>query len=224
MPVAGAFIPSLSTAHRSPPLRLQIDGRECLQRLVNAFLYHVDWDNDHLFEAVMPRRGPLADGAVLLGDLLGSSLLLDIKDQGDPDSWDPPLRRRVERRLQETGCTMADVRARQANAGALSGKRKLRGAAMDPFADAESGGPECTPGGAWSLEQLCLAAGDKIKLTYDLGDMHEFSMEVEEVCPDAPAIPEVDLGYENATRARLLDRGPARMARQYRGESDSESE
>mmetsp|Transcript_30509 Transcript_30509/g.45150 ORF Transcript_30509/g.45150 Transcript_30509/m.45150 type:complete len:97 (+) Transcript_30509:352-642(+) len=45
-----------------PFVVVDIDSRECLQRLICSFLYHMKWDPIHLFECTMPARGPLKVG------------------------------------------------------------------------------------------------------------------------------------------------------------------
>jgi SAP domain/Plasmid pRiA4b ORF-3-like protein len=41
-----------------PYVRIELDSRECLQRLVNSFLHFMGWTNEHLFEITLPHRGP----------------------------------------------------------------------------------------------------------------------------------------------------------------------
>jgi len=54
-----------------PYVRFEIDARECLQRVVNAFLYYFGWDNTHLWSMDMPRRGDLQEGVIPLMNHLG---------------------------------------------------------------------------------------------------------------------------------------------------------
>jgi hypothetical protein len=51
-----------------PYVRLEIDGRECVQRVITSFLNHFGWDNSHLFNVEMPRRGDSEAGNVNLMD------------------------------------------------------------------------------------------------------------------------------------------------------------
>ena len=142
-----------------PYVRIELDSRECVQRLVTSFLHFMGWDSSHLFEITMPR-----------------------------------------------GCT-----------------RELQGAAFDAF-EGESFGFGPPPAGAFaygppaggfrSLEEFSLQAGDKLDVLYDFGDSNQFCVAIESINDAQEALSEVELGYSNKTRARLVNKG-GRMFSQY---------
>jgi hypothetical protein len=49
-------------------VRLEMDGRECIQRVILSFLKHFGWDKSHLFTVEIPRRGDSEVGNVNLMD------------------------------------------------------------------------------------------------------------------------------------------------------------
>mmetsp|Transcript_45573 Transcript_45573/g.89032 ORF Transcript_45573/g.89032 Transcript_45573/m.89032 type:complete len:246 (+) Transcript_45573:107-844(+) len=55
--------PSPPTPSR-PYVLLEIDGRECLQRVIHSMLYHFGWNSDYTFKCSMPCRGELREGTV----------------------------------------------------------------------------------------------------------------------------------------------------------------
>jgi hypothetical protein len=141
-----------------PYVRIELDSRECLQRLVSSFLHFMGWTNEHLFEITLPHRGPT---------------------------------------------------------------RKLMGAAFDAFEGTYDFGPPA--GGFRSLEELSLQAGDKLDVLYDFGDSNKFRIEIESVKDAQESLPEVELGYSNQTRTRLVNKG-GRMFPQYGNSEDDNSE
>jgi hypothetical protein len=48
---------SIACKDELPYVRLEKDGRECIQRVIISFLNHFGWDKSHLFQVEMPRRG-----------------------------------------------------------------------------------------------------------------------------------------------------------------------
>lgn len=201
-----------------PWVRLEIDGRECVQRLVNAVVHYFGWDNDHLFALEMPRRGPLPDGSVPLMDTINIDIYCTIQmNGGSLEGMDQKRRAHCEKRLRDCGCTMEDVRTVMADEDAPSKVRKITGAAFCPF-QKEGMEKNVVGQGLLSLENLCIDKGDEIALTYDFGDDRRFCISVENTECNSEIIGEVELGSKQLTRARLLAKGSAKEA-QYRYES-----
>jgi hypothetical protein len=244
-----------------PFVKFNIDGRECLQRVINAMLHYFGWDNTHLFECKMPRRGSLPDGAEKLVDALGPYLgFTDIMyimlayPNGDAeklvDALGPHLgyadirgsesvmlanpknlfgeeysRRHIHRRLEKASLTWADIATAVQNPQANGPWRKLQGSAFEPIPFGGWRFDGSWSGGHLELERLLLEAGDRINVTYDFGDMNEFTLQVESVFEHTyTVLPELTLGKYNKTRAALLEKGNVRIPHQYSGFSDDEDD
>ena len=51
-------------------VKFEVDGRECLQRMMNALLYYHGWTNVYLCDIIMPRRGTLEAGSLKMVDTM----------------------------------------------------------------------------------------------------------------------------------------------------------
>ena len=69
-------------------------------------------------------------------------------------------------------------------------------------------------GGHFTMKELAIQKGDKIKLMYDLGDRDEFLILVEEVKTNQPLLPEVSLKGQD-TRAKLIETSAATIHKQH---------
>jgi hypothetical protein len=214
-----------------PYVRIELDSRECIQRLVNAFLHFMGWDNTHLFEITMPNRGPVSKGAVPLWEKIG---LDQCTVTFNPEALQNALsgqneqyRHHFERILKNSDSTWDDVRQVIANPRAVGPTRKLQGAAFDAFEGQPLGVfayfaemDRLPPaGGCHTLDELSLQAGDKLDVLYDFGDSNEFRIEIESVRVAQEPLPEAQLGYLNPTRVRLVNKG-GRVRSQYDNSED----
>lgn len=200
-----------------PSVTIEIDSRECLQRVVNSMLYHFDWDNTHLFQMNMPRHGDLLDG---LEKLWLSLPTLDIGLAIKQGSLIPDLTQqdpRVRRRLEKLGVTSEIIAKVQEDPEGLSSVRKISGAGFDPVGkghgnDFEGEGP--SDGGWFSIEELALEKGDKMDLLYDFGQRSKFFLRIQDVKQNAPVLPEANV-YHHKTRVKLVSKGVSKMRKQY---------
>lgn len=213
-----------------PYVRIELDSRECIQRLVNAFLSFMGWDNTHLFEITMPNRGSLVKGAIPLWEKIGLDIGIALTCpealQRALSGQDEEYRRHIERILKRSDSTWDDVRQVIANSRAVGPTRKLAGAAFDAFEGQPSGAfmDECPPGGGYhTLEELSLQAGDKLDISYDFGDSNRFRIQIESVKEAQEPLPEANLGYGNPTRARLVNKG-GKIRSQYYTEHGDDTE
>lgn len=206
-----------------PCVRIQIDGRECVQRLVNAFLAYFGWDNSHLFEVKMPRKGDNTVGAELLVDAMKCSTVVDrfrryFDDYGmDLEDWriaDHYRRRIVTDKLQNGKYTMEDLRRASFDCEAMGDYRVLNGQASDPQAGAydDEMWERLPAQGNLSLHELSVETGDVMSVSYDLGDNHIFTLTVEEVETNTVLAEESLQG--NPTRAKLVKKF-GKIAEQY---------
>jgi len=69
-------------------------------------------------------------------------------------------------------------------------------------------------GGRFTMKELAIQKGDKVKLVYDLGDRNEFLILVEEVKTNQPLLPEVSLKGQD-TRAKLIEKSAATIHNQH---------
>lgn len=203
-----------------PFVLVDIDGRECLQRAVNAMIQYFGWDNTHLFRCKMPRRGLLDDGATKLVDEFGLDFGIAIRMgnvSADLYDRDVRLRRHIQRKLDGAGLDWSDLDRVIADPELTGPWRRLEGAAFEPFAKSSREYHEINyaSGGHLSLEALALRKGDKIRIRYDFGSGNVFTVRVVEVRKASMVLPEVSLGCFNDTRATLLERGNGQIHPQY---------
>lgn len=204
-----------------PSVTLEIDSRECLQRVVNSFLYHLDWDNTHLFECKLPARGSLTAGA---GNLWIQSFGIDLYDtlktgriSGNPSHHDKRMRQHLQKKLDAAGMDWSDFDRAKREPNATGKWRKLQGSGFDPHTKPmdDFGDEEPAAGGYFSLEELALEKGDKIQMTYDFGDDNKFTIFVMEKKERQTCLAEVKL-YGQETRVNLEKKSQAKMPKQYR--------
>ena len=174
---------------------LFIDGRECLQRMLVVCLHAWRWDDSHMFRATIPARGDCPWGAKRLGDLecLRMCLHPDINKgsfshelRSYSRSWEPP-ETSIKWNLQICGpssgaCRNSNPAVDRATLQALIAGdlalddpapfRTVTGVGFEPGAMRRDLGPYAAfsddEGGALSLEECELAAGDRISMLYDL--------------------------------------------------------
>ena len=199
-----------------PTITIDIDSRESMQRIVNSIMYHFGWDNTHLFEMKMPKRGDLKDGVAPLWLSLPSlDIGLALKQGGvspDPRRRDP----RINRRFVQLGLTDEMIVQIQAHPDAPCNVRRITGSGFDPMMKRRGEWCEgdAADGGWFSLQELALEKGDKVKLLYDFGQRDEFFIQIQDVKQNVPVLPEADL-YGHKTRAKLVDKGASKMRKQY---------
>jgi hypothetical protein len=209
-----------------PYVRLEMDGRECIQGVISSFLNHFGWDNTHLFEVEMPRRGDLDVGNVTLIDFYRLYEVEMIygrffeKYGTNLDNWpnktsrDEQVLKRIQQRLNG-GLTMETMSRALQDPDALADVRKMTGSAFDPMAEAydyvmsEQKPPQCNV----SMQELFLEKGDVLKFTYDMGSSSTFTVTIEDVKPEE-VLPE-ETAFGEPTRTRLVGKGPARIPEQY---------
>lgn len=71
--------------------RFQVDGRECLQRVLAVGLFHIEHPLDR-FVATLPLRGPCTHGGLTLDELYDNPRVVDMVDMArihgsDPTAW-----------------------------------------------------------------------------------------------------------------------------------------
>ena len=203
-----------------PHAIIDIDSRECLQRIVNAIMFHFKWDSSHLFECQLPARGSMKEGTDNLwlqefGCDFGVSLKMGSIDS-NPNNHPKPMRNHIQKRLAAAGMDWSDIDRAKREPNAMGKWRKLTGSGFDPMS--KSPGidfdEESADGGQFSLEDLVIQKGDKIKLLYDFGDRNKFFIFVEEVKFDQALLPEIRLnGFD--TRAKLVGMSECRIPKQH---------
>jgi hypothetical protein len=209
-----------------PYVRLEMDGRECIQGIISSFLNHFGWDPDHLFTVEMPRRGDLEVGTVTLIDffhLYEMEMIYgrffekygtNLDNFPNKTSRDKQIIKGIQQRLKG-GLTMDTIARALQDPEALAGFRKMNGHAFDPMGEAydfEMGKqepPQCNA----SMQELSLEKGDVLKFTYDMGSTSNFTVTIEDVKPEE-VLPE-ETAFGLPTRTRLVGKGPARIPKQY---------
>jgi hypothetical protein len=209
-----------------PYVRLEMDGRECIQRVISYFLNRFGWDNSHLFTVEMPRRGDSDVGNVNLMDRFelddveriykGSFQRYGTNLDNWPDetSHDKKTLKRLKQRTSGK-LTMEGMSRAFKDPEALADFREMNGSAFDPMAEGfdyemgEQKPPQCNV----SMQELSLEKGDVLKFAYDMGGRSKFTVTIEDVKPEEVLIEETTFGQP--TRARLVGKGSARIQKQY---------
>lgn len=205
-----------------PYVTLDIDSRECLQRVVNSMLYHFGWENDHLFECQLPARGDLKEGTGTNKQWLqyldhDIGLLRNFQyDSANTNKYKEQTRLKIQKKLDQFGLTWADIARAKREPEATGPWRKLTGSgfAHDTKGPCDDWNEDFTDGGWFSLGELALAKGDNIRMKYDLGDENNFIIHVTEIKQNAQVLPEVNL-YGHQTRMNLAKKGSSKMRNQY---------
>jgi hypothetical protein len=235
-----------------PFVEYRIDGRECLQRMLVVCLHAWGRNDMHAFRATMPARGDCPWGAKRLGDLecLQRSCHPDINKGSFSDEfrsfsshWEPP-ETWIKWNLQICGPSSGAYRNpnpavdRATLEALIAGHltlddpapfRTVSGVGFEPGAMRRVLGPYAMlsddVGGALSLEECDLAAGDRISMLYDFGEQNTIVFKVVAVERDQALLPEVPF-LRHMTRALLGRSGGAstRVRRQYHvSSSDSDA-
>ena len=206
-----------------PFVILEIDSRECIQRLVSSFLYHIKWDPTHLFECKMPARGPLRKGTGKLWcEIFGTDIGMMVQmgqASSDPSTYTERQRKRHQDRLDAAGLDWSDFDRAKREPNARGKWRKLQGSGFDPHTKPPRGwgdddDEESVTGGAVSLHEVALEKGDKIHMTYDFGKNHKFSIIALEKQERQTSLAEVKIfGLE--TRVALVEKLKIKMPKQH---------
>jgi hypothetical protein len=208
-----------------PFVILEIDSRECLQRLVSSFLYHMKWDPTHLFVCKMPARGPLKAGT---GNLWMEAFGIDIgmivqmgQVSSNPFTYPERQRKRHQDRLDAAGLDWSDFDRAKREPNARGKWRKLQGSGFDPHTKPPRGwddddDEEPVNGGAISLHEIALEKGDKIQMTYDFGDNHKFSIIALDKQERQTSLAEVKI-FGLKTRVALVKKSETKMPKQHEG-------
>mmetsp|Transcript_15265 Transcript_15265/g.17127 ORF Transcript_15265/g.17127 Transcript_15265/m.17127 type:complete len:378 (+) Transcript_15265:2-1135(+) len=215
-----------------PYVIIELDSRECLQRLVNSFLYYMKWDNGHLFECKMPARGPMKAGTSNLwyesfGMDMGMAVIMPTMSL-NPNNLDKRVRKLWQSRLDAAGLDWSDIDRAKREPKARGKWRKLEGSGFDPHSKSSSCGWDdddddddddndepSPPGGLISLRDLALVKGDKIQMKYDFGDNHTFTIIMLEKHERQTTHKEVKI-YGHDTRVVLVNKSTTcSMPNQY---------
>ena len=206
-----------------PFVILEIDSRECIQRLVSSFLYHIKWDPTHLFECKMPARGPLRKGTGKLWcEIFGTDIGMMVQmgqASSDPSTYTERQRKRHQDRLDAAGLDWSDFDRAKREPNARGKWRKLQGSGFDPHTKPPRGwddddDEEPVTGGAVSLHEVALEKGDKIHMTYDFGKNHKFSIIALEKQERQTSLAEVKIfGLE--TRVALVEKSKIKMPKKH---------
>jgi hypothetical protein len=208
-----------------------IDGRECLQRVLVIALHSWGWENcpgSHCFTATLPARGNCPWGTKRLGELDCLKHLHPIINAGSFTNnyghsngwWDPhhiSPQKWIKRTLQLAGpmmnrATLEDLLAHRLSLDDIAPFRTVDGVVFEPGAVGRPFSPDpwCHDvGGALSLEQCSICAGDQISMLCDFccGDTVIFN--VLQVDTVQTVLPELSIPF--ATRAFISQSGGARV-------------
>ena len=205
-----------------PMVEFCIDGRECLQRMLVVCLDTWGYDDTHMFQATMPNRGDCPWGKRRLGDL---DCFMDF-DFGQQEAFVRPLHTEqertkwIQRKLKSRHVDRATLEAlldRRLSLNDFAPFRTVEGTGFEPGPVGKGYDPDFSndTGGAISLNECCLAAGDRISVKYDFGDPSSIIFKIIKLDVNQQALPEVTVLRQHTTRARVVQRGGASAVRQY---------
>ena len=215
-----------------PFVDFRIDGRECLQRMLVVALDFWGWEEcpgSHCFTATLPARGNCSWGTKRLGELdclmhchpninMGSFR----NNYGHKNGWWDPYHESpekwIKRTLQRAGpmmnrATLDDLLSHRLSLDDLAPFRTVDGVGFEPGA---VGRPFNYPdswshdvGGALSLEECCLCAGDRISIMYDFCRRDTFVFKVLQLDTNQAVLPQLSIPFP--TRALIGKSGGARV-------------
>ena len=205
-----------------PYVTIELDGRECIQRVINSFLHYFGYDSSHLFKVKMPARGTLKAGTQTLMDAMEiDPHIADMyknyfRDYGN-NLWDWPVMEKrlytriTKRMLRDGKYTIHDLRRACENQDdAMSSERKLSGSAFNPMEAVYDWDmmEKTTPQGHYSLQDLELIAGDVLCFEYDFGSPSMFHVKIEKVTGgkdgnETDLLPEVNIAG-HSTHVKLV--------------------
>lgn len=209
-----------------PFLQYRIDGRECLQRVLVVCLDSWGYDDSHLFRASMPFRGACPWGAKRLRDLdslcdlnFGGHHFLDaLSNERERENW-------INRKLKNQRYlgsevdrpTLEALLDRRVGLDDAAPYRTVDGTGFEPGRVGKGFDRDFSNdvGGALSLNDCALAAGDRISMCYDFGDSNTIVFKIVTVDTNQQLLPEATMLRRHATRACVDQRGGARVKSQY---------
>jgi hypothetical protein len=196
-----------------PFVEYRIDGRECLQRMLVVCLDSWGYSDLHLFRATMPARGGCHLGTKRLRDLdslsemkfwgRGKKFLHHFKLKCEREKW-------MNHKLKNKGAEVD----RATLEALLDGRTSFHDRA--PFRTIEGTGFEpgvvgkgfCSnEGGALTLDECQLIAGDRVSMLYDFGASNTIVFKIVKVDGDQQLLPEVAILRSYATRTHVDRRG-----------------
>ena len=207
-------------------MEYRIDGRECLQRVLVVCLDSWGYDDSHLFRASMPFRGGCPWGAKRLRDLdslcdlnFGGHHFLDaLSNERERENW-------INRKLKNQRYlgsevdrpTLEALLDRRVGLDDAAPYRTVDGTGFEPGRVGKGFDRDLSNdvGGALSLNDCALAAGDRISMCYDFGDSNTIVFKIVTVDTNQQLLPEATMLRRHATRACVDQRGGARVKSQY---------
>jgi hypothetical protein len=202
-----------------PFVEFRIDGRECLQRMLVVCLNSWGYSDTHSFRATMPARGGCPWGAKCLGNL---DCLSEMKLWGSGRKFSQHLGNKLDRekwiarKLQNKGhsgpevnrATLEALLAGRMSFTDLAPFRTIEGSCSEPGAVGRCSGQfSHDVGGALSLIECQLVAGDRVSMLYDFGAANTIVFKIVKIDTDQPVLPEFTMLSRHATRARVDQRG-----------------
>ncbi len=215
-----------------PFVEYRIDGRECLQRVLVVCLDSWGYDDSHLFRASMPFRGDCPWGTKRLRDLdslceLNFAHFLDaLSNERERENW-------INRKLKNQRYlgsevdrpTLEALLDRRVGLDDAAPYRTLDGTGFEPGRVGKGYARDFSNdvGGALSLNDCALAAGDRISMCYDFGDSNTIVLKIVKVDKNQQLLPEATMLHRHTTRACVDQRGGARVKSQYASQYGSVS-
>ena len=196
-----------------------MDGRECLQRMLVVCLNSWGYSDTHSFRATMPARGGCPWGAKCLGNL---DCLSEMKLWGSGRKFSQHLGNKLDRekwiarKLQNKGhsgpevnrATLEALLAGRMSFTDLAPFRTIEGLCSEPGVVGRCSGQfSHDVGGALSLIECQLVAGDRVSMLYDFGAANTIIFKIVKIDRDQLVLPEFTMLSRHATRAHVDQRG-----------------
>lgn len=212
-----------------PYVDFRIDSRECLQRMLVVAMHSWGWEDcpgSHCFTATLPARGDCPWGIKRLGELdclrdCYHTINTGSFGNNNGNKWKNPYNNTPEKWLKRTllhagpalnRATLDDLLAHRLSLNDMAPFRTVDGVGFEPGAVGKpfTSDPWCHDvGGALSLEQCSLRAGDRISILYDFCRMHTVVFQVLNLDEGQAVLPELSTPFP--TRAFIGQSGGARV-------------
>ncbi len=174
-----------------------------------------------MFQATMPRRGDCPWGRKRLGDL---DCLMDydfggsgyVPRFGETEGREKWIARKLRESRNVDRATLEGLVDHRLSLNDFAPFRTVEGTGFDAGAVGEGYEVWCNDkGGALSLNECCLAPGDRISVKYDFGDTSTIILKIIKLDANQQALPEVAVMRRHVTRSCVDQHGGAKPVRQY---------
>lgn len=208
-----------------PFVTMRIDESECMQRVLNVALSTWGYDEAHMFQMKMPRRGGNLLGCKKYGNGNYSDVMIIVQMYLEGRIPDHEIARWRKSHKEIDPATMDGLLNGTITPNHYLPHRVFQGNGARPGALRTGREEEFEEdqGGALTLRDVALEVGDRINVVYDFGDSHNITICVEAIDDESsqlPVHPFRNSCGDHSTRAAVISRGGRAMRSQYQRDDE----